>query len=347
MLARIGDQAVRHNSGKPAMRVFIANFGIANSLWPRCQQSSVVLTYDDDDPTWSMWLAGDRDGFIAFTMANKQTAKGITVPKPVAARWFNLASEVRDSEGDVWIHREKEDLWWTTTTSEAARMLQIPAPWPAPNTPLIHVVEKPTEPWSNLSRTGAPLQWSRIHPKARQFLFTEGTLQEPAPDNASYALALISGEDLSSWHGQTIWKTVVERSGHGDVRGYGSWEKAALRMALAAEGTAKASLAPPTLRPNKRKDFNFRSAHELAEYLNALLEAQSYTCALSGIALQNDSDVEETEFLASLDRIDSDGHYERDNLQIVCRFINRWKSNGDNHTFKRLLAAVRGIGGPV
>jgi hypothetical protein len=43
----------------------------------------------------------------------------------------------------------------------------------------------------------------------------------------------------------------------------------------------------------------------------------------------------------SLDRIDSDGHYAPRNLQIVCCFINRWKSDSDNEKFKALLDTVR------
>jgi hypothetical protein len=44
----------------------------------------------------------------------------------------------------------------------------------------------------------------------------------------------------------------------------------------------------------------------------------------------------------SLDRIDSSGHYERRNLQVVCKFINQWKGATDNEEFKRLIALVRG-----
>lgn len=45
----------------------------------------------------------------------------------------------------------------------------------------------------------------------------------------------------------------------------------------------------------------------------------------------------------SLDRIDSDGHYEAGNLQVVCRFINFWKGASDDEEFRRLLELVRGI----
>ncbi len=48
------------------------------------------------------------------------------------------------------------------------------------------------------------------------------------------------------------------------------------------------------------------------------------------------------ELLPSLDRIDSDGHYVPGKLHIVCRFINRWKSDGDDKNFRRLLSVLRG-----
>jgi hypothetical protein len=44
---------------------------------------------------------------------------------------------------------------------------------------------------------------------------------------------------------------------------------------------------------------------------------------------------------ASLDRIDSSGHYEAGNLQVVCRFINRWKGADQNVQFVRLMDTLR------
>lgn len=43
----------------------------------------------------------------------------------------------------------------------------------------------------------------------------------------------------------------------------------------------------------------------------------------------------------SLDRIDSDAHHEAGNLQVVARFVNRWKSDDSDKNFRRLLALVR------
>jgi hypothetical protein len=50
------------------------------------------------------------------------------------------------------------------------------------------------------------------------------------------------------------------------------------------------------------------------------------------------------EMLCSLDRIESSGHYERGNLQLVCRFINRWKSDGDVDEFRRLIKILQTSG---
>jgi hypothetical protein len=43
----------------------------------------------------------------------------------------------------------------------------------------------------------------------------------------------------------------------------------------------------------------------------------------------------------SLDRIDSSRHYEPGNLQVVCKFINKWKGAMANEEFKRLVSLVR------
>ena len=41
-------------------------------------------------------------------------------------------------------------------------------------------------------------------------------------------------------------------------------------------------------------------------------------------------------------RFERDGHYEAANIQIVCRFVNFWKSDTPDEEFRRLLALVRG-----
>lgn len=72
------------------------------------------------------------------------------------------------------------------------------------------------------------------------------------------------------------------------------------------------------------------------------LGLQGNHCALTGIPFQFHGADADKNLLPSLDRIDSDGHYEAGNLQVVCQFINFWKGSGDKEDFRRLLTLVRG-----
>jgi hypothetical protein len=78
--------------------------------------------------------------------------------------------------------------------------------------------------------------------------------------------------------------------------------------------------------------------------VRGLLKKQGGKCTLTGIKLQFRGDHEDEQLLPSLDRINSDKQYEDGNLQVVCRFINRWKSNTPDEEFRRLLSLVRGEG---
>ena len=53
-----------------------------------------------------------------------------------------------------------------------------------------------------------------------------------------------------------------------------------------------------------------------------------------------DNEEGDPELRCSVDRIDSSGHYEQGNLQVVCKFANRWKSASDNDEFQRLIAMI-------
>jgi hypothetical protein len=91
----------------------------------------------------------------------------------------------------------------------------------------------------------------------------------------------------------------------------------------------------------KNKDL-YIPEYELEPFIKSLLEKQENRCALTGIHLQFQGEQTNDQLLPSLDRKDSAGHYEKDNLQVVCRFINFWKGATPDHDFRDLLSLVRG-----
>lgn len=87
----------------------------------------------------------------------------------------------------------------------------------------------------------------------------------------------------------------------------------------------------------KDKQVRFASAAQLQAHLEMLWTSEN--CVLSGLKL--DMTGADPELAPSLDRIDSSKHYEPENLQVVARFINRWKSDDEQGNFVRLLMLVR------
>jgi len=319
------------------MKVFIANFGRENYAWPDCLARGTIATMNDA-AVQDFWAAGDRENYIQTMMQRHKTAAGKTPTVPVASRWFNLMTTIVESEGDIWLHREKDQLWWTTSR-----------PDPATFEPLMETVgdrrdviicHKPCDPWSNMSRKGNRLEWAGLHPKAQEFLFTEGTLQQLKPDNADYALALIDGEDLGPWHSSPEWRAKVERRRKNPGKVFNPREIAVWRMADTLKKTVAGSNGQQVLRTVKNKELRIIE-NDLIPFLHALLSEQDGLCAITSLRLQYDTDVDDPEMLCSLDRIDSNGHYERDNLQIVCRFVNRWKNSSDDAEFRRLIGVLR------
>lgn len=321
------------------MKVFIANFGQQNYLWPECQRRSTVATIDNVE-VHPFWVAGDRKGFVAYALAHLKTARDETPTTSVASRWYGLMDAISGTDGDVWIHREKDELWWTTSRSDPAVTELRPSFNSRRDGPEIFEMHKPCDPWTDRTRVGSKLAWNGLHPKAKDFLFTEGTLQQLSPENADYALALIAGEDLSGWHDQPPWKIKSDRSGRSAVVSFDPVQKAAWRMADTAMQTAAGSNGQQVLRTLKNKNLEF-TAEDLRAYLENLIKDQDRLCAVTGIPLQFDGDYQDAEMLCSLDRIDSSGHYARGNLQVVCRFVNRWKSDSQDVDFRRLVALVR------
>jgi hypothetical protein len=241
----------------------------------------------------------------------------------------------------VWIHRERDELWWTTSRPGDPQVSLEAALKPSHLSERVYFIHKPAMPWSDKSKKGNGLRWGALHPKPQEFLFTEGTLQQLSDEYAAYAMALIEGGNLEEWHGLPAWKDKVERAGKGAVTLFSARQKAVIRMARTALDTVAGANGQQVLRTLRDKELRFGSQPEFEEYIRALVHDQEGLCALTGLRLQYDGEFDDRELLCSLDRIDSSGHYEPGNLQIVCQFVNRWKNDADDATFRRLVELVR------
>ena len=122
-------------------------------------------------------------------------------------------------------------------------------------------------------------------------------------------------------------------------------EFSVIEMRYSVENTVRNSNGQMVERRIKNKELRMNAA-ELERLIAELLDLQGGRCALTGIPFDFGGSVADSNLLPSVDRIDSDGHYETGNLQIVCRFINSWKSDTSDEDFRRLLSLVRGEEGP-
>lgn len=328
------------------MKVYIANFGSGNWAWPQCLERSAIAVMDDMQ-VHPYWQRGDREGYVRQAIRVLKTQKDKTPPRSTATRWYNANTILMETAGDLWIHREKSELWWTVSTADPAEKEIIDDPAIPTAKVKIAVYYKRCDPWNNTDRKGRVLTWAGLHPKARDFLFTEGTFQEPQADNALYAQALIDGLDLSEWHKRAEWRAKEDRSGKGVVKTFSPEEilterqkATARRIAQTAWDTALQSGAI-VQSVIKDKRFGFATKGELETFLQELMKKQNGFCALTSLEMLLDDDVRDHQCRYSLDRIDSAGHYAPDNLQLVCKFVNQWKGVSDNEEFKRLIEMIR------
>jgi hypothetical protein len=129
-------------------------------------------------------------------------------------------------------------------------------------------------------------------------------------------------------------------SAPGIVRYANARRRSIVTMADNAVATAKHSNGQQVWTTRKNKNL-LHEREQLERIIEDLIHLQEDQCALTGLPLQWHGESEDPAMLASLDRIDSDGHYVAGNLQVVCRFANQWKSNSPDGEFRRLLTIVR------
>lgn len=350
-------KSILTSSTGETLKVYIANFGRQNYEWPICRERGTVATMNAVDAQ-KYWEADDREGYVSTRMANDLTAAGKKPTKATASRWFNLMTNIVETVGDVWVHKDGDELWWTISRGEAPSFETKKEPIKRGRD--VVVCHKPCEPWSNKSKKGIPLRWNELHPKAKDFLSTEATLQSLSPLYRDYTLALIAGDELCQWHETPLWtkRSETAKRGYAPIK-YGTQADkiayqrasalfeaadAAERMARTAVATTKSANGQTVERVVKKKDLGFPSTIALQNQIKELLGAQEYSCELTGLPLELDEVDGDPMMFASLDRIDSNGHYEPGNLQVVCRFANFWKGSSDDNEFRRLICILRSHG---
>jgi len=319
------------------MKAYLANLGERNVHWPTCKAEN-VLTLETSNRLYEFWARNDRNGWLAWATENERMVNGQPAIRAVASRWFNLLAIFHETQNGVWIHRDADYLFWTVSKAGPVSKITIEDP-KRPTEPSI-LLKRPTEPWRNRSKDGRILGWRSLHPKAHHFLQTEATYQEIANDRRykDYALSILEGPVLSELHSEADWKETlgtkepVTVSSALETTIYDAvWQVG--KTVLRADGRM-------VERQTKIKDL-LVSDQQMREFLHTLYHEQDGLCALTGIRMLLAGQDGPIDLKLSIDRIDSNGHYEPKNVQLVCRFANFWKSDNDNGRFKELIELVK------
>ncbi|ASP68633.1 hypothetical protein [Sinorhizobium meliloti] len=315
-----------------AGEIFIAMTGDGNELWADCLERKVVaLGYDK--PYFEAWRAGDREEFFNVEMKASPKAATESDVRGRATTWFNRATRITESENDIWLHRAGNDLYWAVTTEADAVFEEYDGKV---------MLAKPVTSWSRRSRRTVALTWNSIHPKAKDYLTTQQAVLRVADATMKeYLEALIGGDNLKRWHDRPEWRL---RLGAERGRTLGSnvelSELVLTRMMMTIRNTVRNSNGQQVLRTLKDKRLLCTDA-EMKAHLAYLMVRQEGLCAITGLPMHVDGQENlDHDMLASADRIDSNGHYEPKNVQLVCQFVNFWKCSQENGRFMELLDKV-------
>ncbi len=321
------------------MRTIVCNFGLGNWAWPECRDSGTIAVMDDIR-VHSFFLAGDKEGYIQTAQRLLHKPDEPPVVRGVAARWWGCNVMLLETNEDLWLHKDGDRLFWTISTSAEPSHRLVDEPRPRFGGMVrSHLYQKPATGWSSETRTGVPLRWGAIHPKAQDFLVTQGTFAALNPDNALYAQALVDGGDLSSWEQRPDWRRTLAAAKTSRGKVFDARGRTVARIAMTVLATVQASgSVVATLK--KDKEFRFASQADLERHLVDLMDQNGLVCALTDLEMQLDGGDDDA-LRVSLDRIDSNGHYERGNVQLVCKFANAWKGAQSDGEFRRLVELLR------
>lgn len=309
------------------MKIFIANFGSRNWYWDRCKERSVIMVIDDARLV-PLWLRGNKEEYkqVALNICSGSESKPLS--KQTAAIWYNINEIFRNTHDDIWLHRDGNSLWWTISSNEPLIIESGLNPSPRlPDGAESFIMLKPCMEWQDENIAGIKIAWSDLSNNAKNLLDLRGVTVRSVNN-------LIYDEIKNLLSINSIPIDDIKAK----IQTHDPWSASISRMVETTLDTVKASNSTANV-VFKNKEFLFNSKDEAKKYIHDIIIKQNGLCNLSKIPLEFE-EASISEFSCSLDRINSDRNYEKNNLQVVCKFINRWKSDMDNESFKKLLESV-------
>lgn len=318
-----------------AGETYVIQTGADKHFWPQCLAGQfVALTLDK--PYFDFWEAGDREGFAALMKSKAEKDANDATVKGNATAWFNYALKIRESVDDIFIIRIGNDVWWATTKDEA----WFPVEHEYQGETVVAIC-KPIDKWSRFSTTGQPLQWPVVHVKAQNYLTPQPALFRIANgEMLDYIDALLHGHDLAPWHGKPSWK--LKQGDHGVATNLDATTIAVTALWYSMKETTSKANGQLEIHVKSMKDKKIIGTEQaMRAHLADLWKTQNGRCKISGISMHVPTqEGAKADLMVSPDRIDSNGHYEAGNIQLVCRFINYWKCAAENGKFLDLLDLV-------
>ncbi len=320
-----------------AGETYVVKTGEDNYFWDDCLKTGcVALVFDK--PYYDAWLNNDRETYFDILRSNAKKGTPEPAIRREATTWFNNGLRIRDSVDDVFIIRIGNNLFWAMTTDSE----WYPVEHEHSGVKVVAIC-KPVDNWSRYDGREKPLQWPTIHNRAKDFLSPYPALFRVGDaEMREYLDALLHGDDLTPWHSQTGWKIKQgEDKGKSLATSATITETAVTDLWHSIQHTIKYENGQLILKKLKDKKLVGCTEAQMKAHLGELLLQQEGRCKLTGIQMHlPGQDGMKLDLKVSPDRIDSDGHYQIGNIQLVCRFINYWKCTNENGKFLELLDLV-------
>lgn len=316
---------------------YVIKTGAENYFWERCREGNFTALMFDK-PYYEAWAAGDTAAHLDVVRKNAKKGTPEIELKRRSTIWYNNGGTLRDSHGDIFLNRVGNNVYWATSTD--ASWFAIEHEYEGQ--PVVAVC-KPVDKWVRHTAKDVPLQWPTIHNKAKDYLSPHRALFHITDvEMCGYLDALLSGDDLKPWHTQPMWKL---KQGEDKGKSLGNSvpvvDFVVEDLMLKIKHTVDQANGQVVMSVKSMKNKELIDEVAVKAHLRQLYIDQDGRCKISGIPMHvPGQDNKNPDLMVSPDRIDSNGHYEVGNLQLVCRFINFWKCAADNSAFADLLDLV-------